>query len=135
MRLALGLVVLLHGLAPAQAQDTWVEGPALGAEAFDALTRDRRFDTFGPWRLYGIEEFLPGRRSVWKDASGCKAGRWEEQDGQICFYYENRPDVPVCWVYKQKDGEIWGWYQGNPAGETVRLVPGSSAMDCNYLGA
>jgi hypothetical protein len=134
MRAALVFALLLQGWNPALAQNPMPESPALDGAAFDALTRGRRFDTFGPWDLYGIEEFLPGQRSVWKDALGCKAGRWKEENGQICFYYEGRPDVPVCWVYKQKADAIWGWYQGDPAGATVRLVPGNSAMECNYLG-
>lgn len=110
-------------------------GPALTAEAFDALTLGKRMDTFGAGDLYGIEEFLPGHRSIWRDASGCKRGDWAQQGDQICFQYEDHPDEPVCWVYKQRGAEIYGWYQGDFTTSAVRLVPGNSPMTCDYLGS
>ncbi len=129
------LCVLLCLLATgANAQDALPEGPALTAEAFDAVTRGKRMDTFDPVNLYGVEEFLPGQRSIWKDASGCMNATWEQVGDQICFTYEDRPDAPDCWVYKMHEGALWGWYQGRTGGSTVRLVPGDRLMECDWLG-
>lgn len=116
------------------AQDALPEGPALTAEEFDALTRGKRMDTFDPVTLYGIEEFLPGQRSRWKDADRCMQATWTQIGDQICFFYDDRPEEPDCWVYKWHKGAIWGWYNGQPGGATVRLVPGNSPMSCDYLG-
>lgn len=130
---AVALVALLPGLA-------WAEGdlpggPPLGAHAFEALTLGKRMDTYDPQHLYGLEEFLPGRRSIWKDAAGCMRATWEQVGHQICFRYEDNPEEPVCWVYTLVEGELWGWFQGRPDSLAVRLIPGNSAMDCDWLGA
>lgn len=132
MRAALLLVL---SALPALAEGALPGGPPLDAAAFDAVTRGKRMDTYDPQTLYGIEEFLPGHRSVWRDAQGCMAATWEEVGDQICFRYEDAPDRPVCWVYTLVEGELWGWLDGRADGMAVRLVPGKSAMDCDWLGA
>ena len=119
---------------PAFAEGALPGGPALDAQGFDALTRGKRMDTFDPNNLYGVEEFLPGQRSIWKDASGCKKATWEQVGDQICFHYEDRPDEPVCWVYNVVEGELWGWYQGRADDMAVRLIPGTAVMDCDWIG-
>lgn len=133
MRLA--CVVTVFMACPAFAEGDLPGGPALDARAFDALTRGKRMDTFDPNQLYGIEEFLPGQRSIWKDAGGCKSATWEQVGDQICFRYEDRPDQPVCWVYNLVEGELWGWYQGRADSMAVRLIPGDEVMGCDWLGA
>lgn len=110
-------------------------GPPLDARAFDALTLGKRMDTFDPLTLYGIEEFLPGQRAIWKDATGCKSATWAQVGDQICFYYEDAPDVPDCWVYNIHEGQLWGWYEGRTDGPIVRLEPGNSPMACEFIGA
>ena len=128
------IVLCLFG-ATAGAQDALPEGPALTAEGFDRLTRGKVMDTFDPEVIYGLEEFLPGKRSIWRDARGCKSATWEQVGDMICFRYEDAPDVPDCWVYKEIDGAIWGWLDGNPAGPTVKLTEGAGPIGCDWLGA
>lgn len=128
-------LILALTAIPAGAEEPLPGGPPLDAKGFDAVTRGKRMDTFDPQTLYGIEEFLPGQRSVWKDADGCMSATWEQVGDQICFTYEDRPDSPACWVYTLVEGELWGWYQGRADGQAVRLIPGDSAMDCDWLGA
>jgi hypothetical protein len=92
-------------------------------------------DTFDPFTLYGIEEFLPGQRAIWKDALGCKTATWDLVGDQICFYYEDDPENPDCWIYNIHEGDLWGWYEGRSDGPVVRLVPGDSPMQCEFFGA
>ena len=36
----------------------------------------------------------------------CQDGQWYEEDGMICFIYENRPE-PQCWSFEQSaDGLV-----------------------------
>lgn len=128
--------LLALGLAahPAMAEGDLPGGPPLDASAFDALTQGMRMDTYDPQTLYGIEEFLPGRRSIWRDSEGCMRATWAQVGEQICFTYEDRPNDPDCWVYTLVEGELWGWYEGRAEGPAVRLVPGTSAMECDWLG-
>ena len=129
------LAVLALCAAPAGAEGTLPGGPPLDARAFDALTLGKRMDTFDPLSLYGVEEFLPGQRSIWKDATGCKTATWKQVGAQICFFYDDSPDDPDCWIYNIYEGELWGWYEGRRDGPVVRLVPGDSPMTCDFLGA
>lgn len=131
-----GMVAVILALAagPALAEGDLPGGPPLDAEAFDRLTLGKRMDTYDQQTLYGVEEFLPGQRSVWRDAQGCMRATWEQVGDQICFTYEDRPNDPDCWVYNLVEGELRGWYQGLPDGMAVRLVPGDSPMTCDYLG-
>jgi hypothetical protein len=132
-------LVLLAWLAcfasPAIADSPIPGGPPLDARAFDALTLGKRMDTFDPFTLYGIEEFLPGQRAIWKDALGCKTATWDQVGDQICFYYEDDPENPDCWIYNIHEGDLWGWYEGRSDGPVVRLVPGDSPMQCEFVGA
>lgn len=130
------LIVMALALAlPAHAEGDLPGGPPLDARAFDALTLGKRMDTYDPQNLYGVEEFLPGQRSIWKDAQGCMKATWEQVGDQICFTYEDRPNDPDCWIYNLVEGDLWGWYQGRTDGAAVRLIPGDSAMTCDWLGA
>lgn len=137
VRAWLTMVLLLaagQGLAEGQLPDDLPGGPPLDAEAFDRLTLGKRMDTYDPQTLYGVEEFLPGRRTIWRDGDGCMQATWEQVGAQICFTYEDRPDDPDCWIYNIHEGELWGWFQGQPGGFAVRLVPGTSPMQCDFLG-
>lgn len=130
----IGLLVALCAATSAAAEGALPGGPPLDARGFDAITLGRRMDTYDPAQVYGVEEFLPGQRSIWKDASGCTRATWEQVGDQICFRYEDRPEVPVCWVYNLVEGELWGWYQGRPDSLAVRLVPGDAVLACDWLG-
>lgn len=134
MRRAVTALILGLAASSALAEGVLPGGPPLDAEAFDQLTLGKRMDTYDPLRLYGVEEFLPGQRSVWRDAQGCMRATWEQVGEMICFSYEDRPNDADCWVYTLREGELWGWYQGQPDGLAVRLVPASSPMICDFLG-
>jgi hypothetical protein len=134
VRGAAAALVLMLAAGQGHADGHLPGGPPLDAEAFDRLTLGKRMDTYDPQSLYGVEEFLPGRRTIWRDAEGCMRATWQQVGEQICFTYEDRPGDPDCWIYALHEDELWGWFQGQPDGFSVRLVPGNSPMTCDFLG-
>jgi hypothetical protein len=106
---AAALVVTLAAAAPAPA-----ETPLSGA-AFDALTRGRTL-TFGiGGTVFGIEQYLPGRRVIWAFiGEPCRHGLWAEtQPGTICFVYDHDP-AKHCWQFFDDDGRLRARFMGDP---------------------
>ena len=100
--------ILFSVLAPSV-----VAQPLSGAE-FDAYTRGKTLFYGFDGVAYGVERYLPDRRVIWSFLDGdCKQGVWYEQDGQICFVYEDRPD-PQCWVFRQSGGGLVAQFEGDP---------------------
>ncbi|MBL4805856.1 MAG: hypothetical protein JKY31_01045 [Rhodobacteraceae bacterium] len=55
---------------------------------------------------YGSEQFLEGRRTVWRAEDGsCVNGKWTEINGGICFLYDGRSAMH-CWTLTREDGII-----------------------------
>ncbi|WP_297771480.1 hypothetical protein [uncultured Roseovarius sp.] len=102
----LTLSAALAGLAlPALAQMS-------GAE-FDAYTRGHTFYYGAGGAPYGGEEYLPDRRVRWSFLDGrCQDGHWYEENGLICFVYENRPD-PQCWSFERAEGGLVARFAGD----------------------
>ena len=94
----LALLVLAAG--PAAAQTTMtprrVRGAGRGPDA----------PLHPPAAPYGAEQFLAGRRSLWRYADGtCVAGRWWDEGDAICFRYEADP-TPQCWRFLPRPGGV-----------------------------
>jgi hypothetical protein len=86
------LAVLLLAATPAFAD------PPLTGESFDALTLGRTMTWAEYGQVYGVEQYLEGRRVRWTVlGDDCKAGHWYEEAGMICFVYEDDP-APDCWT-------------------------------------
>jgi hypothetical protein len=69
----------------------------LSAEAFDALTLGKTMTWAEYGAVYGVEQYLPGRRVRWTVlGDDCKTGHWYPEGTAICFQYENDPE-PDCW--------------------------------------
>lgn len=95
MRLTALLALLLLPL-PALA-----ETPMTAAE-FDAYVTGKTltYSQFGT--IFGIEEYLPGRKVRWAFTEDiCQYGTWYEEAGNICFVYEYDP-TPHCWTFWQE---------------------------------
>lgn len=57
-------------------------------------------------QVYGIEEYLPGRKVRWSVAPDeCQYGTWYPEDDFICFVYEYDPK-PSCWTFWLRDGRL-----------------------------
>jgi hypothetical protein len=120
---ALLLALLLS--SPALADDT------LTAEDFDALTLGRTMYWAEFGQVYGVEEYLPGRRVRWTAlGQDCKLGHWYPQDDLICFKYED--DVaPDCWTITQGDTGLFARYATNPPeAEPVVVTETTEPMAC-----
>lgn len=56
--------------------------------------------------VFGIEEYLPGRKVRWSVAPNqCQYGSWYPESDYICFVYEYDPD-PSCWSFWLRDGRL-----------------------------
>lgn len=111
--------------------------PALDAEGFDRLTTGRTMDTYdAETGLYGVEQFLPGRRVLWQDAEGCVHGTWAQVGAQICFDYESTPSRRICWSYHDQGDHILGRFEGRNDTVPILLYPSASRLSCDaYIGA
>ena len=86
----------------------------LGAEAFDQYTQGRTLFYGNDGVAYGVERYLEGRRVIWSFLDGnCREGVWYEQDGQICFVYEDRLD-PQCWTFRLGPNGLSAQFQDDP---------------------
>ena len=102
-------LILLFLLAQPAAADT------LNADAFDAYTRGKTLYYGSDGAPYGAERYLDGRRVVWTFLDGrCEDGIWYENDnGQICFVYENNLD-PQCWTFRQGSRGLIARFENDP---------------------
>lgn len=103
--------------------------PPLPAEAFERFVQGRTFDTHDETGRYGVETFLPGRRTIWRDPESCLEGRWRPQGALICFDYEGI-DTPFCWTYHDRGGSLEAWLDGDRTTAPIRLYPSAEVVTC-----
>lgn len=76
------------------------------AEEFDAYATGKTLTYSQYGKIYGTEEYLPGRRVRWQVTGDiCQYGRWYEKGGLICFAYEYSQGEH-CWSFWQEDGGL-----------------------------
>ncbi|WP_114965911.1 hypothetical protein [Alkalilacustris brevis] len=121
----------------------WVASPVVadppgrmldGAE-FEALTTGRTM-TYGVGGLvYGIEQYLPGRRVIWAFAGdACRQGTWFEADDHICFVYDDAPERLHCWQFFDTDAGLRAQAEGDPPGSgLVEVGHAEGPMECPGL--
>ncbi|KRS12323.1 hypothetical protein XM53_11810 [Roseovarius atlanticus] len=87
----------------------------MSAAEFDAYTRGKTFYYGAQGAPYGGEEYLENRRVRWSFLDGrCQEGEWYEDDGLICFVYEDKPD-PQCWSFQRSGGGLLAQFENDPA--------------------
>jgi hypothetical protein len=126
MRAQLPVAVLSLGLAWAA---TAQSDPPLTAEEFEAYVQGRTFDTYDDTGRYGVETFLPGRRSIWRDTEQCLEGSWRPEGDQICFDYEGDP-FQYCWTYHDRGGWLMSWLDGDRSAAPILLYPSRELVTC-----
>jgi hypothetical protein len=101
------------------------------AEAFEALSVGRTLTYSLEGKVYGTEQYLLGRRVLWAfEGDECRTGLWFEDEGRICFVYDQASD-PQCWTYFRDAGGLKARFAGDPPGSeaaAVAEIPGP--MDC-----
>jgi hypothetical protein len=119
------LALLLLFATPA-----WAE-PPLTAEAFDALTLGRTMTWAEHGQVYGVEQYLEGRRVRWTVlGDDCKAGHWYQDGAMICFQYEDDP-APDCWTITLGPKGMIARYAGAlPDDEPVVVEETTEPMAC-----
>lgn len=94
-----GIGPLLALAAPAAAE-------VMTAEAFEAMAEGRTLYFTRGGARYGEEQYLPGRRSLWRYEDGsCVRGVWWGAGEAICFRYEQAP-TPQCWRFTSGPGGV-----------------------------
>ena len=103
----LGCAVLAGPLGAAE--------PMTAAE-FESYTTGKTLFFGQSGEAYGAEEYLDNRRVRWSFLDGdCRDGVWYPAGDQICFLYEDRPDVPQCWIFTRGGGGLIAEFQGDDA--------------------
>jgi hypothetical protein len=114
---------------PALAQEQPLSG-----DAFEDFVEGRTMNTYNDTGLFGVETFLPGRRTIWRDAEICLHGIWREQDGMICYEYENGAG-PFCSSFYDRGGWLLGFGDGIWGNDSILLYPSSETVTCeDFLG-
>lgn len=105
---------LTPALALAAALCTEVAAAPLSGADFEAYVTGKTLYFGSQGQEYGVEEYLDDRRVRWSFLDGkCKDGIWYEAPGnQICFVYEDRPDVPQCWTFERSPAGLIATFQG-----------------------
>ena len=102
-------------LAAALAWPSALFAQPMTADEFEAYTEGRTLFYGVNGQMYGAERYLPGRRVVWTFLDGeCKDGIWYEQDGDICFEYEDM-GPPQCWRFTRSPGGLIAEFTSDPA--------------------
>ncbi|WP_298435561.1 hypothetical protein [uncultured Jannaschia sp.] len=111
------LIAALLLAAPALAETPVTPEAFLDAVAGRTVT----FVIPGTGQIVGAERFIDRRRTVWTRANGeCAHGEVRAVGDEICFRYEDRPDIDWCWVPFEADGALH--YRATDTGEVQRVT-------------
>ena len=101
---------------------------------FDARTLGRtiHYNSYGA--PYGVEEYLPDHKVKWIFAEGqCKMGEWFQSGDQICFTYQDEPDLQ-CWIFSDQPQGLMAWFNGAMTDEPlVSQAETNQPLDCEMI--
>jgi hypothetical protein len=130
MRLTLYVTVACLAL-PAVGQER-----ALTGDEFAALVKGKTMDTYDETGLFGVETFLPGRRTLWRNSDVCLKGTWTETDGIICYTYEDDTSGPYCRSFYDRGGWLMGFENDIRGNNPIMLYPSDDVVTCDdFLGS
>jgi hypothetical protein len=121
------ILALTLAACPALAESV-PSAPPMSAAEFESYSTGKTL-TYGlGGEVYGIEQYLPGRRVLWAfKGDECRKGYWYEAGQEICFVYEDDFDGPQCWTFHRIDGGIRARFAGDPNGADLSEVAQSSS--------
>lgn len=91
----------------------------MSARDFEAYVTGKTLYFGQNGEAYGVEEYLEDRRVRWSFLDGkCKDGVWFEEDGLICFVYEDNY-TPQCWSFYRDSGGLRAVFQNDPENTTL----------------
>ena len=126
-------LILIFTLAATMAgAETTPVTPPMTASEFEAYATGKTL-TYGlGGEVYGIEQYLPGRRVLWAfTGDECRKGYWYEAGQEICFVYETDPEGPQCWTFHHMGTGIRARFVGDPNGADLSEVAQSpSPLRC-----
>lgn len=101
------------------------------AEEFEAYTAGKTLYFGSQGKAYGAEQYLDNRRVRWSFLDGqCNEGVWYEDQGLICFLYENRTD-PQCWSFVRNGDGLTALFQDEPGNtELYEATQSDEPMMC-----
>jgi hypothetical protein len=124
--LALVTPALAHEATPV------ADAPMTGAE-FEAYATGKTLSFAQDGVVWGAEQYLPGRRVIWAFTDDeCQYGHWYEDQGNICFLYDNDLD-PQCWRFFREAGGLRAIFMGADGGTSLSEV-GQSSEPLNCPG-
>ena len=129
-------LAVLSVAAPAAASEP--ARPMTGAE-FEAYTTGHTL-TFGiAGTVYGIEQYLPNRRVIWRFlGEECRRGSWFDDGPEICFIYDEEPDRLHCWTFHETPRGLRARLAGDGEGsELIEVLRSEAPLMCpgEFLGA
>jgi hypothetical protein len=103
----------------------------MSAAEFEAYTEGRTLTYNADGTAYGIEEYLKNRHVRWAFVGDeCVDGTWYEQNGLICFTYENDLE-PQCWTFEKGPSGLIARFENDPnATELYEAKQSSQPMTC-----
>jgi hypothetical protein len=130
-RPALPAALLAALLATLVARPAAAELP-LTAEDFDALTLGQTMTWAEFGQVYGVEQYLEGRRVRWTVlGEDCVAGHWYPRGQAICFVYDDDPGDPACWTITLAGPGLLAVDTEDPPGAApVVIEPAAEPMPC-----
>ncbi len=101
------------------------------ASEFEAYATGKTLTYARDGAVWGTEQYLPGRRVVWAFTDDeCRDGTWYEDQGAICFVYED-DGVPQCWDFFRGANGISARFLGDPESLPLSEVEQSNGpMPC-----
>jgi hypothetical protein len=112
------VALILAGLVSPATAET-----ALTAQEFDAYATGKTLTYSEGGAIFGIEQYLPGRRVRWAfTGDTCVDGVWyPDEAGLICFVYEHDP-TPQCWSFFQGGNGLSARFENDPDGTLLSEV-------------
>ena len=100
-------------------------------EAFDAHVTGKTITYQQFESVFGVEEYLEGRKVRWSVAPNeCQYGSWYPSGDDICFVYEYDP-TPSCWTFWLRDGALVALSVGDiPGNELYEVNADSKPLPC-----